>query len=114
MVYGQEKLFPDEKRLRMFLDELEWAWNLEEMTAKQIAEALHFGEPEAYGFPNLKPQHVYYFVQKYGKEYGMEPRRKLKKKEEDQQTEVKNGVPYTTDMPFAVANYLREKGLLVE
>jgi len=114
MVYGQEKLFPDEKHLHNFLEELEWAWTLEEMSAKQIAKTLKFGEPEPEGYPNLKPYHVYYFVQRYGKEWGMEPRRKLKKKEEEQQTEVKNGVPYTSDMPYEVANYLRGKGLLVE
>ena len=115
MIYGQEKLFPDEKHLHNFLEELEWAWTLEEMSAKQIAKELKFGEPEPEGYPNLKPHHVYYFVQRYGKEWGMEPRRKLKKvKEEEQQTEVKNGIPYASDMPFEVAHYLREKGLLVE
>ena len=114
MVYGQEKLFPDEKHLHNFLEELEWAWTLEEMSAKQIAKTLKFGEPEPEGYPNLKPYHVYYFVQRYGKEWGMEPRRKLKKKEEEQQTEVKIGVPHATDMPFEVVNYLRGKGWLLE
>ncbi len=114
MVYGQEKLIEDEKELEEFLNILSWAWD-EGWNAKKIAKELKFGEPKSIGYPNLKPHHVYYFVQRYGKEYGMEPRRKLKKeKKEEQQTEVKNGVPYTSDMPYEVAHYLRVRGLLVE
>ncbi len=116
MVYGQEKLIPDEKELDELLNLIAWAWDTEEMSAKQIAKELKFGEPEPEGYPNLKPYHVYYFVQRYGKEYGMYPRKKIKKeaKEEKQQAEAKMGVLHTNDMPYEVAHYLRERGLLVE
>ena len=114
MVYGQEKLVPDEKELEDLLNVLSWAWD-EGWSAQKIAKELKFGEPEPEGYPNLKPYHVYYFVQRYGKEWGMEPRRKLKKeKEEEQQTEVKVGVPHANDMPYEVVNYLRGKGWLLE
>jgi len=114
MVYGQEKLVADEE-LEDFLNALGYFWDDMEYSAKQIAKEMHFGEPEPEGFPHLKPHHVYYFVQRYGKEWGMEPRRKLKKKkEEEQQTEVQRGIHHLTDMPFEVVNYLRGKGLLIE
>jgi len=115
MVYGQEKLFATKEELNDFMKHLTWAW-VEGMSAKQIAKELKFGEPEPEGYPKLKQHHVYYFIKKYGHEWeGVEPRRKLKKEEkEEQQTEVKNGVPYTSDMPYEVAHYLRERGLLVE
>ena len=110
MVYGQEKLFPNKEELDNFIEELTWAWD-EGWSAKKIAKEMKFGEPEPAGYPKLKVQHVYYFIKKYGKEWGVEPRRKVKKKP---QTEVQKGIPYTNDMPYEVAHYLRGKGLLVE
>lgn len=112
MVYGQEKLIEDEE-LDDFLNALGYFWDCG-YSAKKIAEEMRFGQPEPEGFPHLKPHHIYYFVQRYGKEWDMEPRRKLKKKEEEKQTQVKYGIPYANDMPYVVAHYLRERGLLIE
>jgi hypothetical protein len=125
MVYGQDNLVPDDDELDWLLEEIAAFWN-EGLSAKEIAEKMWFGETaikEAkergfkvgeIGYPHLKTRHIYYFVQKYGKKYGMLPKRKLKKEpEEEQKEEVKNGVPYTNDMPFEVAilsyNFRREK-----
>ena len=102
-----ETLIPDENELKEFLDILSWAWDTEEMSAKDIAKYLKFGEPEP-GYPQLKVQHIYYFVKKYGEEYGMYSRRKIKEKE------VQVRIPYAKDMSLEVAQYLRGKGLLVE
>ena len=107
MVYGQEKLVPDE-HLEDFLNCLAYGWDCG-WSAQRIAKEMGFGEPDGTFYEKLKPHHVYYFVQRYGKEYGMEPRRKLKKEKENQV-----GVPYTNNMPYAVAQYLRSQGLLVE
>ena len=112
MVYGQEELFETEEELNEFMQHLTWAW-VEGWSANKIARELKFGEPEPEGYPKLKPQHVYYFITKYGHEWeDVEPRRKLKKKEEE--TEVKQRIPYSADMSFEVANYLRGKGWLLE
>jgi hypothetical protein len=112
MVYGQEKLIPDEY-LEDFLNCLGYGWDCG-WSAQKIAKEMGFGEPDGIFYEKLKPYHVYYFVQRYGKEWGMEPRRKVKKKEEEKQTEVQYSVPYTNDMPFIVANWLRGKGWLLE
>ena len=114
MVYGQEKLVEDEILEDFLIDLSEW-WN-EGLSVKKIAEEMEFGEhaTKCSGFPELKPHHIYYFVQRYGKEYGMKPRRKPKKKEEEKpQTEIKVGVPYANDMPPSVLVYLRAKGWLL-
>ncbi len=120
MVYGQEKLISSDEELDWLLEEIAFFWN-KGLSAREVAKEMWFGETaikEAkergvkvgdIGYPHLKTRHVYYFVQKYGKEYGMEPRRKVKEKEE-----VQECVPYANDMPLDVAQYLRGKGLLVE
>jgi len=126
MVYGKEKLVPDDDELDWLLDEIAYFWN-EGLSTKEIAEKMWFGETAVkeakergfkvgeIGYSHLKTRHIYYFVQKYGKEYGMLPRRKLKKKpKEEQKEEVQVGVPYANDMPLDVAHYLRGKGLLLE
>ena len=93
------------------IDEIAYYWN-KGLTAKEIFKEMQFGKyaPENGGFPDLQVRHIYYFVKKYGKEYGIIPRKKQKKKEK----EVQVGVPHTTDMPFEVAHYLRKTGQLVE
>ncbi len=107
MAYTCEKLVPDE-HLKNFLEELEYYWEHEKLPAKKIVEEMK----EAYPF--LETRHVYYFVKRYqGDKYGLYPRRRLKKKvEEETEPEIK--IPYASDMPIAVVQYLRMKGLLVE
>lgn len=112
MVYGQDNLIP-EKQLENFLNGLAYFWDTCGYSATRIAREMNFGLPEPEGYPNLKPHHVYYFVQRYGGDkYGMYPRRKLKKKKEE--TKQVQGIAYREDMPFQVEHYLRERGLLIE
>jgi hypothetical protein len=70
-VFGQEKLISDE-HLPDFLNCLAYLWE-EGLSGKKIAEEMGFGEP--CGYPNLKVEHVYYFVEKYGKELGLKSRK---------------------------------------
>jgi len=107
MAYTCDKLVPDE-HLDNFLEELAYYWDTEKLPAKKIVEIMK----EEYPF--LETRHVYYFVKRYqGDKYGMYPRRSFKKKvEEETEPEIK--IPYNSDMPIAVVQYLREKGLLVE
>ena len=112
VVYGKEKLFTDEKELDEFMKFLTWHWE-EGYTAKQIAEEMGFGKPE--GYPKLKVYHVYYFIKKHGYEWeGVEPRKKWKKKVKVEEEQVQQKIPFTNDMPFEVARYLRSQGLLIE
>lgn len=105
MVFGQEKLIADDE-LEDFLNALGYFWDCG-YGAKRIAKEMHFGEPEPEGFPNLKARHVYYFVQRFGESWGMEPRRKQKK-------EAPKGISYSKDMPVDAVKYLKVKGLLFE
>ena len=101
MVFGQEKLIEDEY-LPDFLNTLGYFWDCG-YSAKRIAEEMDFASL------GLKPHHCYYFAEKYRDEYGFTPRGKKKKDKPP-----KNAIPYTPDMPYAVAEYLRGQGLLVE
>ena len=113
MVYGREKLVPDEY-LDDFLNCLGYGWDCG-WSAKKIAEEMGFGEEGDTSFyGKLKPCHVYYFVQVYGKEWGMEPRVKHKKKADKLENAVVYKVPISATMPFAVSNWLRNNGFLIE
>jgi hypothetical protein len=101
MVFGHEKLIED-KYLPDFLNALGYFWDCG-YSAKRIAQEMDFDEL------GLKSYHVYYFAKKYRDEYGFTPRGKTKKDEPP-----KNGIPYDKNMPYAVAEYLRGQGLLIE
>ncbi len=118
MVFGKERLVPTNE-LDWFLDEIAYYWN-QGWSAKKIAEEMGIGEEYAkkdaekygvpfgtVGYPELKVRHIYYFVERYGKAYGMTPRRKHKT------NASKTQIPHFPDMPTETANYLRDKGLLI-
>lgn len=105
MVFGKEKLIPDEE-LGYFLNGFAYAWN-EGWSAKKIASEMGFGEPDGTFYENLKPHHVYYFASRYGEEYNLKPRHKQKATKTE-------GIPYSKDMPQDVAKYLRLRNLLFE
>ena len=90
MVYGQQKLVPDEY-LEDFLNGLGYFWDMG-YSAQKIADEMGFGEGDTF-YGNLKPCHVYYFVQVYGKEWGMEPRVKHKKKKEVKENAIVYKIP---------------------
>jgi hypothetical protein len=104
LVFGKEPLVPKEE-LPDFLNALSYFWD-EGLSAKQIAKEMRFGEPQPHGWPNLKPEHVYYFAEKYAKEYGFKPRKKMTKK-------MPPGyVKYDPNLPDSVIEIARREGVL--